>query len=47
MGAPAEAKTERTGAHLPPLVTVALAPSEEEERDVDNTSPSLVIMEPH
>ena len=32
------------GAHLPPLVPVAVAPSEAEERDVDNTSPELVMM---
>ena len=47
MGAPAEAKTEMAGAHLPPLVPVAVAPSESEERGVDKTSPELVMMAHH
>ena len=37
VGAPAEAKTEISGAHFLPLVPVAVAPSESEERYVDNT----------
>ena len=47
VGAPAEAKTEMAGSHFPPPVPVAVAPSEVEERGVVNTSPELVIMEPH
>ena len=47
VGAPAEAKTEMAGAHFPPPVPVAVSPSEAEERDVDNTSPELVMMVPH
>ena len=47
VGAPAEAKAEIAGAHFPPPVPVAVAPSEAEERGVDNTSPKLVIMSPH
>ena len=38
VGAPAEAKTDIAGAHFPPPVTVAVAPSEAEDRDVDNIS---------
>ena len=47
VGAPAKANTDMTGAHFPPPVPVAVAPSEAEETDVDNTSPELVIMAPH
>ena len=47
VGAPEEAKTDMEGAHFPPPVPVAVAPSEEEERDVKNASPKLVIMAPH
>ena len=36
VGAPVEAKTEMAGAHFPPLVPVAVAPSEAYKRDVDN-----------
>ena len=35
------------GAHFPPPVPVAVAPSESEERDVENTLPELVMMAPH
>ena len=47
MGAPAEGKTDMIGAHFPPLVPVAVAPSETEERYVENTPPELVMMSPH
>ena len=47
MGAPAEANIEMTGVHLPPPVPVALAPSEVEEKDVENTSTELVMMATH
>ena len=47
VGAPVEAKIEMAGAHFPPPVPVEVAPSEAEERDVDNTSPELVMMAPH
>ena len=47
MVAPPEAKTEMAGAHLPPPVPVTVAPSEAEERDVDNISPELARMAPH
>ena len=47
VGSPMKAKTEMKGAHFLPLVPVAVAPSESEERDVDNTSPEPVIMAPH
>ena len=47
VGAPAEAKREIVGAHFLPPVPVAVAPSEAEEMDVDNTSPELVMVAPH
>ena len=47
VGAPAEAKTEMAGSHFPPLVPVSVAPSEAEERNVDNTSPDLMTMAPY
>ena len=47
VGAPAEANIEMTGVHLPPPVPVALAPSEVEEKDVENTSTELVMMATH
>ena len=47
VGAPAEAKTEMAGAHLPPPVPVSVAPSKAEERYVNNTSHELVMIEPH
>ena len=47
VGAPSEAKTEMAEAHFQPPVPVAVEPSESEERDVDNTSPVLVMMAPH
>ena len=47
VGAPAEAKTDMAGDHLPPPVPVAVVTSEAEERDVDNTSPELMMMAPH
>ena len=47
VGTPAEAKTEKAGAHLPPLVPVAVTPSEAEKRDAKNTSPEMMMMEPH
>ena len=47
VGEPAEAKTEMVGAHFLPPVPVAVAPSETDERDVDNTSPELMMMAPH
>ena len=34
-------------AHFLPPAPVAVEPSESEERDVDNTSPELVMMAPH
>ena len=37
VGTPAEAKTDMTGAHFSRPVPVAVAPSESEDRDVDNT----------
>ena len=36
-----------SGAQFPPPVPVALAPSEAEERGVDNKTPELVMMAPH
>ena len=47
VGATVEAKTEMAGAHFPPLVPVAVAPSEAYKRDVDNKSTELVMMAPH
>ena len=47
LGAPEEAKREMAGAHFLPPVPVLMAPSEAEERDIDNTSNELVIMAPH
>ena len=47
VGAPAEAKTEMEGSHFPPPFPVAVAPSESEERGVDNISPEIVMMAPH
>ena len=47
LGASAEAKIEMVGSHFPPLFSVSVAPSEAEERDVDNTSPELVMMATH
>ena len=47
VGATLEAKTDMAGAHFPPPVPVTMAPSEAEERDADNKSPGLVMMEPH
>ena len=47
VGAPAEANTEMLGYHFPPPVPVVVVPSEAEERDVDNTSPELLMMSPH
>ena len=47
VGAPAEAKTDMAGSHLPSPVPISVAPSEAEERDINNTSPELVIMAPH
>ena len=47
VGAPAKVKTEMVGAHFPTPVPAAVAPSEAEEIDVDNTSPELVMMSPH
>ena len=47
VGAPADSKTEMAAAHFPPPVPVAGAPSEEEERDIDNTPFELAMMEPH
>ena len=46
VGAHAEAKTDMSGAHFPPPLTVVVSPSEAEERDVDNKSPELVMIEP-
>ena len=37
---PAEAKKEMTGSHFTPLVSLSVAPSEAEERDVENTCSS-------
>ena len=47
VGAPAEAKRDMAGSHLPLPVPISVSPSEEEERDVDNASPELVIISPH
>ena len=47
VGSPEEAKTEIAEAHVPPPFPVTVAPSEAEERDVDNKSPELVMMAPH
>ena len=47
VGETTEAKREMAGAHLPPPVPVAVASSVSKERDVDNTSPELVMMVPH
>ena len=47
VGEPVDTKTETAGAHFLPPVPVAVAPSESEERDVDNISPELVMMAPH
>ena len=47
VGAPKEAKTDMERAHFPPPVPVAVAPSEAEEKDVENKSHELVIMAPH
>ena len=47
LGAPAEAKTEMAGSHFLLSVPVSVAPSEAEERYVDNTSPEMTIVEPH
>ena len=47
MGTTAEEKTDMAGTHFPPPVPVAVAPSEAEERDVEHTSPELVMIEPH
>ena len=47
VGAPAEAKTDMTGAHFSPPVPVEVEPIEAEERNVENTSPELVMMAPH
>ena len=47
VGAPSEVKTEMVGAHFQPPDPAAVEPSESEERDVDNTSPVLVMMAPH
>ena len=47
VGALAELKTEMAGSHFPPPVTVAVALSKSEESYLYNTSPELVMMEPH
>ena len=47
VGTLVEVKTDMVGAHFLPPVPVAVAPSEVEERDVDNTSPELVMMASH
>ena len=35
------------GSHFPPPALVSVESSEAEERDVENKSPELVMMEPH
>ena len=47
MGTFTKARKEMSGTHFQTPVPVAVAPSEAEETDVENTSPELVIMAPH